>query len=137
MSSHSRLMSLAVSTLVLAALAVSETAACPLGREIDLEQPALPWVKASRPIALQVAKPATVALITAVGNGAAIVKTLARVELRCGRGQGEATVLIQRGQAAVTTTGLDPVVADCVRAAFEGVRFTRIADAIARVRVAF
>jgi hypothetical protein len=127
---------LAVSTLVLAALAVSESAACPLGREIDLEHPVLPWL--ATPIALSVAKPATVALITAVGDGAAIVRTLARVELRCGRGQGEATVRIHRGQATVTTTGLDPVIADCVRAAYEDVRFTRVAnDTIARVRVAF
>ena len=130
--------SLAVSTLVLAALAVSESAACPLGREIDLEHPVLPWLASTRPIALSVAKPATVALITAVGDGAAIVRTLARVELRCGRGQGEATVRIHQGQATVTTTGLDPVIADCVRAAYEDVRFTRVAnDTIARVRVAF
>lgn len=136
MSSRSRV-SLAVGTLVLAALAVSETSACPLGREIDLAQPVLPWVTSTRPIVLEVAKPATVALITAVGDGAAVVRTLARVGLRCGRGRGEATLRIQRGQATVTTTGLDPIVAGCVRAAFEDVRFTRVADAIARVRVAF
>lgn len=138
MNPSSRTLRLAVSTLVLAALAVSESAACPLGREIDLEEPVLPWQKSARPLVLKVAKPATVTLVTAVGDGLAVVKTLARVDLRCGSGRGEATVRIQRGQAIVTTTGFDPIVAGCVRAMFEDVRFTRIEnDTIARVRIAF
>ncbi len=138
MNPGGQLVRLAVSTLVLAALAVSEGAACPLGREIDLEQPVLPWLKSTRPLVLKVAKPATVTLVTAVGDGSAVVKTLARVDLRCGSGRGEATVRIRRGQAAATTSGFDPIVADCVRAAFEDVRFTRVAsETIARVCVAF
>ncbi len=138
MNPSSQTVRLAVSTLVLAALAVSESAACPLGREVDLEQPVLPWLKSTHPLVWKVATPATVTLVTAVGDGASVVKTLARVDLRCGSGRGDVTVRIQRGQAAVTTTGFDPSVADCVRVAFENVRFTRIAnDTIARLRIAF
>lgn len=138
MNRSKRRVRLAVGTLVLAALAVSESAACPLGREVDLEQPVLPWQRPASLVVARVATLATVTLITAVGDGTAVVKTLARVELRCGSGRGDATVQIRRGQAAVTTTGFDPIVAACVRGAFEDARFTRVASGtIARVRVAF
>ncbi len=133
----------AVSTLVLAAMAVSDPAiACPLGREVDLDQPVLSWQLgartrdplvaarpiAARPINAKLAKPPRVTLRTAVGDGAAVVRTLAHTEVLCGRGRGEMIVRVQHGQATISTTGLDPIMADCVRIAIERVRFTRVAD---------
>lgn len=118
---------LAVSTLVLAALAVSEAIACPLGREVDVEQPVLPWQQqAKHPLALsQLSAPPKVALVTAAGDGAAVVRTLSKIQLRCGSGRGEATVRVQRGQATASVTGFDSVIAECVRAAIAETRFTR------------
>lgn len=121
---------LAVSTLVLAALAVSEAAACPLGREVDVEQPVLPWQRqAKHPLAhAKLSAPPKVALVTAVGDGAAVVRTLSKIHLRCGSGRGEATVRVQRGQATASVTGFDPVIAECVRSAIAETRFTRATD---------
>lgn len=133
MNKTSREFPVAVSTLVLAAMAVSAPAiACPLGREIDLERPALPWMSSGSVrgplVAAKLAKPPRVTLRTAVGDGAAVLRTLAHTDLVCGRGRGEIVVRVQRGQATVSTTGLDAIAGDCVRVAIERIRFTRIAD---------
>ena len=129
----SRAIPVAVSTWVLAAIAVSAPAiACPLGREVDLERPVLPWMSTGHArdplVGAELSKPPRVTLRTAVGDGAAVVRTLAHTELLCGRGRGEIIVRVQRGQATVSTTGLDPITADCVRVTIERARFTRVAN---------
>lgn len=135
MSAGSRVNHLAVSTLVLAALAVSEVAACPLGPDVDRARPTLPWqqpVERDRLKYARVAKPPVVTLLTEVGRGKAVVKTIASLEMACGSGRGEAIVRITRGNATATVTGLDQV--ECVRDAIQHARFTTT-DTIVRVAI--
>lgn len=141
MSSPGGILPVAVSTLVLAAMAVSEASACPLGRAVDLEQPALPWITgvfhaATPPSATPKATP-DLAVLAAVGDGAGVVHVLERVEFRCVRGHGELVLRVTRGRAAVTVSGFEPRMADCVRHAIEDARFTRVAgDTLVRVALA-
>jgi hypothetical protein len=126
---------LAVSTLVLAALAVSEVAACPLGPDVDRARPTLPWQQPMQRDPLKyarVAKPPVVTLLTDLGRGKAVAKTIAGLEMACGSGRGEAIVRVTRGNATATVTGFDR--AECVRDAIQNARFTTT-DTIVRVAI--
>lgn len=130
MSTTKYVLSLAVGTLVLAASAVSAPS-CPLGPQISVERPVLPWAQSSSRVSLasKVRSPPRLTLRTIVGgDGAVLVRTLSKIEMACGSGRGELTVRIERGVATATVTGLDLIATSCITRAIEQGRFTRIAN---------
>ncbi|MBA2540507.1 MAG: hypothetical protein H0V17_12775 [Deltaproteobacteria bacterium] len=132
---------LAVSTYVLAALAVSVPAiACPLGEQANIDEPALPWIRTRTRVPLgrpHVPPPPKLTLRTIVGDdGAALVRTLSKLELACGSGRGELTLRIDRGAATVSVSGFDPIATPCITRAIEQARFARIpSGTIARLAI--
>lgn len=136
----SSLLRLAVSTYVLAALAVSAPAiACPLGEQANVDQPVLPWLRtqARAPLEKRHVLPPKLTLQTIVGGeGAALVRMLSKLEIACGSGRGELTVRIDRGTATASVTGFDPIAAPCITRAIEQTRFARIENGtIARLAI--
>lgn len=137
MNLRSASFAIAVSTVVLAAMAVSATA-CPLGVELTVEHPVLPWWSRSLdPFPLwRDSKPAPVpepklALINGTDGGDAIVRAIGREGSAlgaCGKGRGELVVRRARGISTVQVSGLPEAIATCVTAAVEHAPMYRIAD---------
>ncbi len=131
---------IAVSTNVLAAMAVSE--ACPPGVAVHVDQPTLPWSSRSsnhpppRITARTTPPPrARVSLRDGTPGAHAIVRTVGGGELACGKGHGMVTVRVARGQVTVLVDGFDPKTASCIARAIEALRFPRVEDEIARISV--
>jgi hypothetical protein len=129
----------AVSTSVLAALAVSEPAsACPLGEQARVQAPVLPWSAARGPTYKPLERAPVVPMLavkSAGGESAALLRVLSRTRLTCGRGKGELIVVVLNGRASATATGFDPLVGSCIEEAIETTRFVRIDDAFAHVQL--
>lgn len=135
---------LAVSTLVLAALAVSGSPgahACPLGEQARVTEPSLPW--SMRGVSLRGLKqgkpyvpPPPALTVRALGGDApALMRVLRRTRIACGSGRGEVTVAVFGGRAVATATGFDSITAACIERAIEGESFSRIDEAFAHLTV--
>jgi hypothetical protein len=118
---------------VLAALAVFGTAsACPLGRELTLDQPVLAWHarRGSPPVIKVPPAPPKLALLASVGDAAALVRLIEHevAGARCGIGRGELEVRVVNRGAIATAARFDRITAACLERALAAVSVRRISD---------
>jgi hypothetical protein len=106
-----------------------DVAACPLGKELQLDQPAVPWQV--RPVAMRPLRraPSPPKLAVLAGDAAlarAIERELATAH--CGVGRGELLARVVQRAAIASVTGFDRITAACVPRAISAMSVRRIAD---------
>jgi hypothetical protein len=114
----------------LAAMAVfGDASACPLGRELQVDQAVLPWQ--SKPIAARSLRlPPSPPKITVFAGDATLARVIERelATAHCGVGRGELVVRVVRRTAIANVTGIDRIAASCVERAVATMSVRRIAD---------
>jgi hypothetical protein len=123
---------------VLAAMAIfGDATACPLGRELQVDQPTLPWQ--SKPLASRSLRlPPSPPKMTVLAGDATLARSIERelATAHCGVGRGELVVRVVRRTAVTTATGFDRITATCVERAIGVMAVRRIADdSFARVAI--